>query len=151
MGAEICVQIDADLSHDPGVLPALVANVEKMRCRSGDRQPLNSPPRVCDVPGAEASVVKQAASFIHEAYGLAEPLLAAREFFFDHFTAPDAHFFWCMRRGAQLGVDASPFPNCTAHFERIKPRGSVQKLFAWEKSVNEEFARRRKSTMSDSR
>ena len=28
MGADICVQIDADLSHDPEVLPALVANIE---------------------------------------------------------------------------------------------------------------------------
>jgi glycosyltransferase involved in cell wall biosynthesis len=28
MGADICVQIDADLSHDPGVLPALVTNIE---------------------------------------------------------------------------------------------------------------------------
>lgn len=27
-GAEICVQMDADMSHDPGVLPALVAIVE---------------------------------------------------------------------------------------------------------------------------
>lgn len=27
-GAEICVQMDADLSHDPAVLPVLVANVE---------------------------------------------------------------------------------------------------------------------------
>lgn len=27
-GAEICVQLDADLSHDPAVLPALLANVE---------------------------------------------------------------------------------------------------------------------------
>jgi glycosyltransferase involved in cell wall biosynthesis len=27
-GADICVQIDADLSHDPAVLPALIANVE---------------------------------------------------------------------------------------------------------------------------
>ena len=27
-GAEVCVQIDADLSHDPAVLPALVVNVE---------------------------------------------------------------------------------------------------------------------------
>lgn len=27
-GADICVQMDADLSHDPAVLPALVANVE---------------------------------------------------------------------------------------------------------------------------
>ncbi len=27
-GAEICVQMDADLSHDPAVLPALLSNVE---------------------------------------------------------------------------------------------------------------------------
>lgn len=27
-GAEVCVQLDADLSHDPAVLPALLANVE---------------------------------------------------------------------------------------------------------------------------
>ncbi|MGB8860491.1 MAG: polyprenol monophosphomannose synthase [Ilumatobacteraceae bacterium] len=27
-GAEICVQMDADLSHDPSVLPALLANIE---------------------------------------------------------------------------------------------------------------------------
>ncbi len=27
-GADVCVQIDADLSHDPAVLPALLANVE---------------------------------------------------------------------------------------------------------------------------
>jgi dolichol-phosphate mannosyltransferase len=27
-GAEICVQMDADLSHDPAVLPALIANAE---------------------------------------------------------------------------------------------------------------------------
>ncbi len=27
-GAEICIQIDGDLSHDPAVLPALIANIE---------------------------------------------------------------------------------------------------------------------------
>ncbi|MBA3288263.1 MAG: polyprenol monophosphomannose synthase [Acidimicrobiia bacterium] len=27
-GADVCVQIDADLSHDPAVLPALLANIE---------------------------------------------------------------------------------------------------------------------------
>src|SRR5690606_28103641 len=27
-GADVCIQIDADLSHDPDALPALVANVE---------------------------------------------------------------------------------------------------------------------------
>ena len=102
---------------------------------------INSPPRVCDLPGAEPSVVKQATAFLHEAYQIADAMLAGREFFFDHFTAADAHFGWCMRRGAQLGVDASGFPNCVAHFERVKARPSVQKLLAWEQSVNEEFAK----------
>ena len=50
----------------------------------------------------------------------------AREFFFDHFTAAEAHFFWCIRRGTQLGVDVSGFPNCSAHFDRIKARSSVR-------------------------
>jgi glycosyltransferase involved in cell wall biosynthesis len=27
-GAEVCIQIDADLSHDPSLVPALVANIE---------------------------------------------------------------------------------------------------------------------------
>ena len=27
-GAEICVELDGDLSHDPAVLPALIANIE---------------------------------------------------------------------------------------------------------------------------
>jgi len=102
---------------------------------------INSPSKVCDAAGSEPSVVKQATSFIHEAYKIAEPMLAGREYFFDHFTAPDAHFFWCMRRAAQLGVDASGFPHCTAHFERMKARPSVQKLLAYEQSVNEAFAK----------
>ena len=66
-------------------------------------------------------------------------MLAGREFFFDHFTAADAHFFWCLRRSAQLGVEATAFPNCLAHFERIKKRPSVQKLFDYEQSVLAEF------------
>jgi glutathione S-transferase len=68
-------------------------------------------------------------------------MLAGRKFFFDHFTAADAHFFWCLRRGAQLGAEAAEFPNCMAHFERIKERPSVQKLFAYEKAVQAQFAK----------
>ena len=81
---------------------------------------INNPARVCDLPGAEAGVVKAATEMLHENYKIADDMLAGREFFFDHFTAADAHFFWCLRRGSQLGVDASGFPNCAAHFERIK-------------------------------
>ena len=102
---------------------------------------INSPPRVCDVPGADESVRRMAAEQLYENYKIADDMLAGREFFFDHFTAPDAHFFWTFRRGSQFNLDLSQFKNCSAHFERMKSRPSVQKLLAFEKSVQEEFAK----------
>jgi glutathione S-transferase len=78
---------------------------------------------------------------LFENYQIAEDLLAGRDFFFDHFTAADAHFFWCFRRGTQFEIDLSGFPNCLRHFERMKGRASVQKVLTFEKSVQEEFAR----------
>jgi glutathione S-transferase len=50
--------------------------------------------------------------------------------YFDHFIAPDAHFFWCCRRAIQLQVDISGFPNVAAHFKRMQERPSVKKLLA---------------------
>ena len=102
---------------------------------------INSPRRVCDLPGAEEKVIAAAREALLESYQIANDMLAGREVFFDHFTAADAHFFWCVRRGAQLGVDVSGYPNCQAHFERIRSRSSVQKLLDYEKSVQAEFAR----------
>jgi glutathione S-transferase len=102
---------------------------------------INAPARVCDVPGAEAAVVKAAAEQLYEKYGIVDRLLAGRQLFFDHFTAPDAHFFWCYRRGTQFDLDLAPFKNCAAHFERMKERPSVQKLLAYEKDVQAEFAK----------
>jgi glutathione S-transferase len=102
---------------------------------------INSPPRVCDVPGAAESVRKLATEQLHENFKIGDDLLAGREFFFDHFTAPDAHFFWCVRRAGQLEVDLSGFKNCIAHFERVQKRPSVQKLLAFEKSVQDQFAK----------
>ena len=71
---------------------------------------------------------------------IADDLLAWREYFFDHFTAPDAHFFWCCRRATQLEVDLSGFPNVMAHYKRMQERPSVKELLAYEKEVNERFA-----------
>lgn len=102
---------------------------------------INSPQRVCDVPGTEESVKRLATANLMELFKIADDLLAGREFFFDHFTAPDAHFFWCQRRARQLGLDLSGFKHCAAHFERVLQRPSVQKLYAFEKSVQEAFAR----------
>lgn len=101
---------------------------------------INSPPKVCDVPGSEASVRAAAEGFVHEAFHIADGLLAGRDFFFDHFTAADAHFFWCFRRAGELKVDRSGFANCLAHFERMTHRPSVQKLLAYEAAVQAEFA-----------
>jgi glutathione S-transferase len=102
---------------------------------------INSPPRVCDVPNAEQSVIRIARELLFENYKVADDLLAGREFFFEHFTAADAHFFWCLRRGFQLGAEPSGFPNCLAHFERMKKRPSVQKLLDYEKSVQADFTK----------
>ena len=101
---------------------------------------INSPVRVCDVPDTEDSVKRLAAANLTELFTIAEGLLADRTFFFDHFTAPDAHFFWCQRRARQFDIDMSPFRNCVAHFERMMLRPSVGKLLAFEKSVQNAFA-----------
>ena len=69
-----------------------------------------------------------------------EKMLAGREYFFEHFTAVDTYFFWCFRRATEFGLDLSPFANCQAHFARMHTRPSVQKLLAFEKQVQAEFA-----------
>ena len=76
-----------------------------------------------------------------ELFKIADDLLAGRAFFFDHFTAPDAHFFWAQRRARQFELDLAGFKHCTAHFERMLGRPSVQKLLAFETSVQDEFAK----------
>jgi glutathione S-transferase len=102
---------------------------------------LNSPAAVCELPDAAESIRKIATKHLFENFKLADEMLAGREYFFDHFTAPDSHFFWCFRRGMLFDLDLSRFANCTAHFERMKGRPSVQKLLAFEKSVQAEFAK----------
>jgi glutathione S-transferase len=102
---------------------------------------INSPPRVCDVPGADESVRKLAAGQLYENYQIADNLLAGREYFFDHFTAADVHFFWCFRRGTQFELDLSKYKSCQAHFERLQKRPSVQRCLAHEKTVQADFAK----------
>ena len=102
---------------------------------------INAPVKVCDVAGAEESVVAHAKEAIFETFRIADELLAGQEFFFDHFTAADAHFFWCFRRSLQFDLDPSEFTNCAAHFERMKGRASFRKVLAFEKDVQAGFAK----------
>lgn len=102
---------------------------------------INAPVRVSDAPNSDESVRRLAAANLMENFQIADGLLAGREFFFDHFTAPDAHFFWTFRRATQFELDLSAFKNCQAHFDRLLQRPSFQKVYAFEKSVLEGFAK----------
>lgn len=102
---------------------------------------INNPAKVCEAAGADASVTAIATEAILENLAVADAMLEGRDFFFDHFTTPDAHFFWCVRRAGELGVESSRFANVTRHFSRVQARPSAQKLLAFEKTVIADFAR----------
>lgn len=99
------------------------------------------PQNYCDLPGSEESVKRVANKLLFEDLELADKLLAGREWFFSHFTACDAYFFWCFRRALSFKLDLAAFGNCVAHFERTKQRPSVQKVLVHDKQVQDAFAR----------
>ena len=101
---------------------------------------INAPSRVCQLREAADDIRRAAAEAIYENFEIADRLLDGRDHFFDHFTAPDAHFFWCFRRATQFGLDLSRFGNCQTHFDRMHLRASVQKLLAFEKEIQAQFA-----------
>jgi len=99
------------------------------------------PENYCDTPGSEEGVKRVARRLLAEDFAIAEARLAGREWFFDHFTTPDAYFFWCVRRAKSFKIDLAAFPNVLAHFDRVERRPSVQKVVAYEKQVMESFAK----------
>ena len=102
---------------------------------------INGPQKVCDISNTDESVRRLSAQTLYENFQIAEDLLIGREYFFDNFTAVDAHFFWCFRRGMQFELELSKFNNCMVHFEHMKSRPSVKKLLAYEKEVQNEFVK----------
>ena len=99
------------------------------------------PENYCDLPGSEESVKRVANRLLFEDLEIADGLLGGREWFFDHFTAADAYFFWCFRRAKSFKLDVSAFASCEAHFERMTHRASVRKVIAYERQVQDAFAR----------
>jgi glutathione S-transferase len=53
---------------------------------------INNPPKVCDATGASDSVMKFATETLFENFRIGDDMLAGREYFFDHFTAPGRTF-----------------------------------------------------------
>ncbi|MGZ5126131.1 MAG: glutathione S-transferase family protein [Burkholderiales bacterium] len=99
------------------------------------------PENYCDLPGSQESVKRVGNRLLFEDFAIADGLLAGREWFFDHFTAVDAYFFWCFRRALSFKLELSPFEHCTRHFERLKQRASVIQVLDYESRVQQAFAR----------
>lgn len=102
---------------------------------------VGAPAKFCDTPDSAESVKRMAAEQAQNAFKIADDRLKGRDYFFDHFTAPDAYFFWCAKRAKQLEIELGQFENCAAHFARIQARPSVQKLLAFEKEIAASFAK----------
>lgn len=113
-------------------------------CASGIHPALTpnaNPKRYCDLPGSEDNVMQCAQKLLVENFTIANQMLAGREWFFDHFTAADAYFFWCFRRAVIFKIDVAAYPNCMAHYQRMQERPSVKKLLAYEAEVQADFAK----------
>ena len=102
---------------------------------------INSPAKFCDTPGSEESINRLAAKELDHVFGIANDMLAEREYFFDKWCAADSHFFWTWRRAIQFGLDFSKYRNCVAHYERMQQRPAVKKALDFEKQVQAEFAK----------
>ncbi len=98
------------------------------------------PENYCDLPDSAEGVKRAGNRMLFEDLRIADGLLSGREWFFDHFTAADAYFFWCFRRAVSFKLDLKAFPSCIAHFERMQLRPSVQRVVAHEKEVQAAFA-----------
>jgi glutathione S-transferase len=116
-------------------------------CASGIHPALTpnaAPARFCDLPGSEDNVKACAQKLLDEHFGVADRMLAGREWFFDHYTVADAYFFWTFLRATRFEpkhLDLTKFANCQAHLARMKERPSVQRLLAFETQTLESFAR----------
>ena len=102
---------------------------------------INNPAKVCAVDGTGAAIIEKATAALNECFAIANDILNGRDYLMGDFRAPDAYFFWCIRRVTQFKLNMSAFPNVMSHFERMQTRPSVQKLLAFEKETIEGFKR----------
>ena len=102
---------------------------------------INAPARVCELEEATDGIRRVATAAVGENFAIAEALLDGRDWFFERFTAADAHFFWCFRRATQFGLDLDPYARCREHFGRMHERDSVRRLLAFEEKVLAGFSK----------
>jgi glutathione S-transferase len=98
------------------------------------------PEYYCDTPGSAVGVRRVSARLLREDFAIAERRLADRDWFFEHFTNADTHFYWAFRRATLFGLDLDQFTNCREHMARMEQRPSVQAVLAYERQAQAKFA-----------
>jgi len=88
------------------------------------------PAKFTDHVEAHDDLKARAKAMYLEQLALVETELTGRTWFFDHFTACDAYFFWIYDRALKEGFELGGFEHCTAHNNRVRARDTVQKMLA---------------------
>ncbi|PPR10244.1 MAG: Glutathione S-transferase GST-6.0 [Alphaproteobacteria bacterium MarineAlpha11_Bin1] len=100
---------------------------------------INNPKKVCEIDGTAENVIELGSGYLEECFGIANEILDGKDYLMGDYTAPDAYFFWAVRRFTQFKMDLNRFPNVLEYFERMRMRPSVEKLMTFEKTTIEGF------------
>lgn len=112
---------------------------------SGDLHPLvtriRMPQFFCDLPGAPERVREMSCEAMGFQLRTPEVALDAAPWLLgEEWSLLDAYLFWVWFRITGAGFDAAPFPNISAHYERMKARPAVQRALAREEAALQELA-----------
>jgi hypothetical protein len=91
--------------------------------------------------GAFDSVIKFATEALFENFRIGDDLLAGREYFFDHFTAPTRISFGAAAAPPSWRLTSQASPTSPRISSACKSARALRTLLAYEKEVNEGFAK----------
>lgn len=97
------------------------------------------PQRFCDVPGTEDNLRKLALAATAQNFELIERQLAGKDWALGDFSVADGYIFVFYRWAKAAKLDLTPFPNYTAHQERMLKRPGVQRALAREQDAQAEL------------
>ena len=102
--------------------------------------PINSPPKSATCRARRRACEGLPPSCCFESFKIADDMLDRPRVVLRPFHGRRRALLLGFRRAKQFERRRVAIPNCPAHFERMKSRASVQKVVAYEKSVQAEFA-----------
>ena len=86
------------------------------------------PVKFCAHTEAHDDLKTKAKAMYMDQLAILDSELQDRTWFFEHYTVCDSYFFWIYHRATREGFDLSGLEHCTAHFDRMNSRDSVQRV-----------------------